>query len=118
LNFSPGGFGGMRQFEHTEASIAASRAAAAVPLTREEIEQQRFARENRFEQLRAPGPDCVFSAGGQTFISQRHPLYGWVWTLPSRLVNTYIHGREIQLGDGATLRLNLSPAPEVSNVTY
>jgi hypothetical protein len=114
--FSPGG--GNWAIGHDAASIARSQAAAAAPMSREEMERERFQRENRFEQLRAPGPDCSFSIDGQTFTSVRHQRYGWVWTLPSRLVNQYIHAREIQLGDGATLRLTLAPAPEISGITY
>jgi hypothetical protein len=111
-DFSPGGFsrptGYPANFQQPQPA----------PWTKEQIERERYRRENRFEQLRAPGPDCVFSIAGQMFTSTRHPMYGWVWTLPSRLVNQYIHAREIQLGDGATLRLTLAPAPEVSGTTY
>jgi hypothetical protein len=102
MSFSPGS--GNWGLTHTPESIAASRAAAVAPLTKEELDRIQYDRSHRFATIRVSSQSWAVKIDGIEYHPRAHPRFGWVATVPIARMNAKIAGKELDLGDGDWIR--------------
>ena len=91
-DFSPGGFG--RALGYPPNFVAP----LPPPLTREEIERERYIRETRYATVRVS--EMVLEGDGQTCLSRLNSRGETIFDVPVKRLNEKLNGKRIDLGDG------------------